>query len=84
MADTNEIEMNKDSWTLIASSGSGFVTNEASTSLFYREAATQPTATVEGHSLPPGDFVSYNLTGNSLWGRLKSGDNHNISITPNV
>ena len=82
MSDTVEVVVNQDTWTSVAGGGAGFVTNETGNGVFYKEAASQPGDTEQGHLLRPSDFFRFELeTGQQIWVRTKNGTG-NIVVTP--
>lgn len=82
MSDTVEVDVNSTTWTSVASSGDGFITNGSKSGLFYQEAASQPADASEGHLLRSEDFIRYSLSaGQEIWGRLKSGNGQAV-VTP--
>jgi hypothetical protein len=86
MAATNKIQLSDDVWTLIASSGSGFITNESIYKIIFCEAASLPNAaSLDGHTIAGdvGAHISYNLTaGFNVYARSVGGAG-SISLTGN-
>lgn len=84
MAETIQIQLADDAWTLVASSGSGFITNESIYDLVIKQAASLPDPDdVVGHTLAGeiGVNISYtNTPGMLVYARSISGAGK-ISVT---
>ena len=86
MADTIEFEPDDTGWTDVSTGGlEGFITNKGSKRVFYREDATDPTASADnGHELMSKASVNFSLTGSQkVWVRVApNGGVGKILVTP--
>jgi len=85
MADTTFVNVSAGAWGSVATAVKGFITNEGSVPIKFREAASDPGAgTNDGHTLPvgPGESVNFDLAaGQNLFVRAIGVDGGRVAVT---
>ena len=80
MGNTVETDMDG-TWVQVATAGtSGFVTNETGDSMHYCECNVPPAEALIGHTLHPGDYISFSLVAGQMF--YCKADDGMVSITP--